>query len=125
MFIRLPIPDRLDIVQSQWSDCALPAVLLYLLPWLRLALESGSGVYHAVAEEGIPVRKIAEAIGQNLDVPTASKSPTEAAKLFRWLTAFVKADNPVSSLLTRERLRWQPTHPDIFSDLQNPNQFSG
>jgi nucleoside-diphosphate-sugar epimerase len=85
----------------------------------RLALENGSAGarYHAVAEEGIPVRKIAETIGQRLDVPVASKSSQEAAKLFGWLRPFIEADNPVSSQLTQERLKWRPAQRSVIGDL--------
>jgi nucleoside-diphosphate-sugar epimerase len=85
----------------------------------RLALENGDtgARYHAVAEEGIPLRKIAEAIGQSLNVPAVSKSSKEAAKLFTWLRPFVEADNPVSSQLTQQRLEWRPTQPGVISDL--------
>jgi nucleoside-diphosphate-sugar epimerase len=87
----------------------------------RLALEEGKtgAKYHAVAEEAIPVRKVAEAIARNLDVPSASKSSEEAAKLFTWLTPFIEADNPVSSQLTQEQLKWHPTQPGIITDLDD------
>jgi nucleoside-diphosphate-sugar epimerase len=85
----------------------------------RLALENGQAGarYHAVAEEAIPVRKLAEVIGGSLDMPVVSKSATEAAQLFSWLMPFVEADNPVSSQLTQEWLRWRPAQPGIISDL--------
>lgn len=85
----------------------------------RLALENGNAGarYHAVAEEGIALRKIAEVIGQSLNIPAVGKSSEDAAKLFSWLTSFVEADNPVSSQLTQERLGWRPTQPGIISDL--------
>ena len=88
----------------------------------RLALENGTAGarYHAVAEEDISLRKIAEVIGQRLDVPVVSKSSKDAARLFRWLTTFIVADNPVSSQLTQERLRWRPAQPGIISDLSIP-----
>jgi nucleoside-diphosphate-sugar epimerase len=87
----------------------------------RLALEKGiaGARYHAVAEESIPLRKIAEVIGRSLDVPAVSKSLKDAAKLFSWLTPFIEADNPVSSQLTQERLTWRPAQPGIISDLEN------
>lgn len=56
-----------------------------------------------MAEEAIPVGKIAEVIGRVLDVPVLSKSSKESAKLFSWLTPFIEADNPVSSRLTRRK----------------------
>jgi hypothetical protein len=77
----------------------------------RLALENGAAGarYHAVAEEGVPVRKIAEVISQRLNVPVVGKSSDEAAKHFSWLAPFLPVDNPTSSRLTQERLGWRPT----------------
>jgi len=85
----------------------------------RLALEDGEagGRYHAVAEGGIPLRDIAEAIGRQLIVPVRSISLADAPKHFGWLAPFVATDNPVSSEATQERLRWQPTHPPLVVDL--------
>jgi nucleoside-diphosphate-sugar epimerase len=87
----------------------------------RLALEDGDAGarYHAVAEEGVPVRKISEVIGQRLGVPVTSLSPRDANKLFGWLSPFVEADNPVSSQLTQERLSWRPNNPGIILDLSH------
>ncbi|MGH9445139.1 MAG: SDR family oxidoreductase [Terriglobia bacterium] len=86
----------------------------------RLVLEKGSAEarYHAVAEEGVPVREIAEAIGRGLKVPVVSKSPEEAAAHFGWLGAFVGLDCPASSALTQERLGWRPTGPGLIADLE-------
>ncbi len=91
----------------------------------RLALEKGSAAvaYHAVAEQGIPFREMAQAIGTTLKVPVVSKAPTEAAKQFSFLAPFVAVDNPVSSALTQHRMGWQPTHPDLFADLQQSGYF--
>jgi nucleoside-diphosphate-sugar epimerase len=89
----------------------------------RLALdkaaekEAGEACYQAVAEEGVPVREIAEVIGQGLSVPVVSKSPEEAGKHFGWLAAFMGFDMPASSALTRKRLGWQPTGPGLIEDL--------
>lgn len=68
-------------------------------PFRRLVLEKGSAGtrYHAVAEEGVPARKIAEAIDRGLKVPVVSKSPEEAAEHFGWLGFFVSFDLPSSS----------------------------
>lgn len=85
----------------------------------RLALEQGEAAacYHAVAEEGIPVRAIAETIGSHLGVRVEGLFPKDAHKHFGWLAPFVGADNPVSSELTRQRLSWQPTHPRLMDDI--------
>ena len=100
-----------------------PAVhLLDAAPLYRLALEKGSvgARYHAVAEEGVSVREIAEAIGRGLKVPVVSKSPEEAGEHFGWLGRFAGFDMPASSALTQERLGWHPTtQPGLISDLEN------
>jgi nucleoside-diphosphate-sugar epimerase len=91
----------------------------------RLALEkAGAGDrFNAVAEEGVPVRDIAEAIGRGLKVPVVSLTPEESAKHFGWLAAFVGRDLPASSAHTREKLGWNPTGPGLISDLDNMRYF--
>ncbi len=85
----------------------------------RLALEKGAARarYNAVAEEGVPLRQIAESIGRGLHLPVVSKSPEEAAEHFGWLNMFAAADVPASSALTRQRLGWRPTGPSLIADL--------
>ena len=92
----------------------------------RLALERGSAgaSYHAVAEEGLPFRKIAEAIARRAEVPAASIPPAEAPRRFSFLSLFIPVDNPTSSGLTQERLGWTPSEPDLFSDLDQPGYFA-
>lgn len=92
----------------------------------RLALEKGrAGVrYHAVAEEGVPLREIAGAIGRGLKIPVVAKSPEEAAGHFGWIAFFVGGDAPASSALTQERLGWSPTaQPGLIADLQHATAF--
>jgi nucleoside-diphosphate-sugar epimerase len=91
----------------------------------RLALEKtgADARYHAVAEEGVRVRDIAEVIGRGLKVPVVSLAPEEAAAHFGWLGAFVGWDMPASSALTREKLGWNPTGPSLISDLEKMNYF--
>jgi len=91
----------------------------------RLALEKGSAGarYNAVAEEGVPLREIAEAIGRGLKVPVVAKSPEEAGEHFGWLGVFVGADVPASSALTQERLGWRPTGARLISDLDHARDF--
>ena len=91
----------------------------------RLALEKGSaGVrYNAVAEEGVPLREIAEAIGRGLRVPVVAKSPEEAGEHFGWLAMFVGVDVPASSAQTQERLGWRPARPGLISDLDQARYF--
>jgi len=91
-------------------------------PLYRLALEKGlaGARYHAIDEEGVPVREIAEAIGRGLKVPVISKSPEEAAQHFGFLGFFVGADVPASSALTQERLGWRTTtRPGLIADLDH------
>ena len=92
----------------------------------RLALEKGvaGGRYHGVAEEGIPFRSIAEAIGRQLKVPAGSVSPKMAAKQFSYLAGFAATDNPSSSNSTRDRLGWEPTGPGLLADLDGPSYFA-
>ncbi len=86
----------------------------------RLALEKAEpgARYHAVAEEGVALRDIAEVIGRGLQVPVVSLSPEEAAIHFGWLGAFIGRDLPASSALTQERLGWHPTGPGLIEDLE-------
>jgi len=86
----------------------------------RLALEKAApgSRYNAVAEEGVPMRDIAKAIADGLGVPVVSLSPEEAAGHFGWLTLFAGADMAASSVWTRETLGWNPTGPDLLSDLR-------
>ena len=91
----------------------------------RLALEKGdAGVrYHAVAEEGITARDIAEVIGRGLKMPAVSVAPEEAERHFGWLGAFAAWDVPASSAQTREKLGWNPTGPGLISDLEKMRYF--
>jgi nucleoside-diphosphate-sugar epimerase len=91
----------------------------------RLALEKGvaGARYNAVAEEGVPLREIAEVIGRGLKVPVVSKSPEQAVEHFGWLGFFVGHDIPASSALTQQRLGWHPTGPGLIADLNAMNYF--
>ncbi|HEY2532483.1 MAG TPA: SDR family oxidoreductase [Xanthobacteraceae bacterium] len=91
----------------------------------RMVLEKGSAGarYHAVAEEGVPAREIAEALGRGLKVPVVSKSPEQAAEHFGWIAMFAGLDMPASSALTQQRLGWRPTGPGLISDLNHAQYF--
>lgn len=91
----------------------------------RLALESGAkgGPYHAVADEGVPFKEIARVIGWWLSVPVVSKSPEEAEDHFGWFVRFAGMDIPASSERTRKLLNWQPTHPDLLTDIDQKAYF--
>jgi nucleoside-diphosphate-sugar epimerase len=94
-------------------------------PLYRLALEKGSAgaSYHGVADEGVPFRDIAEAIGRRLNVPVVSQSPEEAANHFGWLAHFVGIDCPASSAQTRQQLGWAPKQPGLIADLDQTHYF--
>jgi len=85
----------------------------------RLALEKHEpgAKYHAVAEEGVSMRDIAEAIGRGLKAPVVSLLPEDAAAHFGWLTMFASSDLAASSEKTRKKLGWNPTGPGLISDL--------
>jgi nucleoside-diphosphate-sugar epimerase len=92
---------------------------------VRLALEAapaGSAV-HAVGDEGIPIRAVAEVIGRKLSLPVVSVAPENAGEHFGWMGGFLAVDSPASSALTRELLGWQPTHPGLIEDLERGRYF--
>jgi nucleoside-diphosphate-sugar epimerase len=92
----------------------------------RLALESapaGSRL-HAVADDGIPLRVIAEAIGRHLRIPTASISADDVQSHFGFAAFVVALDNPTTSARTRELLDWEPAHPGLLADLDEGHYFS-
>jgi nucleoside-diphosphate-sugar epimerase len=91
----------------------------------RLALEgapAGSRL-HAVADEGIPFRDIAAAIGHGTGTPVASIPAADAAERFAFLGAFVGVDNPTSSAVTRKVLGWEPAYPGLIDDLEHGHYF--
>jgi nucleoside-diphosphate-sugar epimerase len=92
----------------------LDAAPLYLK---ALTHAPAGAVLNSVAEEGIPTRKIAEAIGRALDVPTQSIEPSQATAHFGFLGMFFARDLPASSELTRATYDWHPTHPGLLDDL--------
>ena len=91
----------------------------------RLALERGAqgGPFQAVADEAVPYRQIAEAIGGQLGLPIRSISPEEAAGHFGPLAMFIAGNGPASSARTRELLGWVPEQPDLLRDISQPEYF--
>ncbi|WP_037617302.1 SDR family oxidoreductase [Streptomyces aureus] len=91
----------------------------------RLALEKApaGSVLHASAEDGVPLRSVAEVIGRHLDVPTRSVPAEEAAEHFTWLSGFIGLDSPASSERTRALLGWNPTGPGLIEDLDKGHYF--
>jgi nucleoside-diphosphate-sugar epimerase len=87
----------------------------------RIALETGQAGarYHAVGEEGVAMRDIAEVVGAGLKVPVKSITPEEAPEYFGWIAGLATIDLAASSTLTRQQLGWDPTGPDLLTDLRN------
>lgn len=85
----------------------------------RLALEKGkSARYHAVGEQGVSYKEIAEVIGAGLNVPVKSITPEEAPAHFGWMAMFLAHGMPASSEWTRKELGWKPTGPGLIEDLK-------
>jgi nucleoside-diphosphate-sugar epimerase len=103
--------------QNRWPA----AHVLDVAHLYRLALEKAEAgsKYNAVAEEGVPMREIAEVIGKGLKVSAVRVSPEEAQAHFGWLAMFAGFDMPASSAQTREKLGWNPTGPGLIADLEN------
>lgn len=95
------------------------AYLLDVAQLYRLALEKAEkgARYHAVDEEGVEMRAIAEALGRGLKLPVVSVSAQEAPEQFGWMSMFANLDFPASSEWTRQHLGWNPTGPSLISDL--------
>ena len=101
---------------------------LDVAPVYRLALEAGGvgASHHAVAEEGVTLREIAESIGRGLGLPVASVPPEAAADHFGGLAFAVGADLSASGALTWERLGWRPTErPGFIADLDRSTAYAG
>jgi nucleoside-diphosphate-sugar epimerase len=91
----------------------------------RLAVEAApaGSALHAVADEGVPIRDIAEVIGRHLEIPVVSVAPDDAPGHFTWLAGFLGLDSPASSAQTRRLLGWEPTHPRLIDDLDEGHYF--
>jgi nucleoside-diphosphate-sugar epimerase len=91
----------------------------------RLAVEKApaGSVLHAVADEGVTTREIAEVIGRHLGVPVISISSEDAREHFGWMALFWSLDVPASSALTQERMGWTPTHIGLVADLELGHYF--
>ncbi len=106
---------------NRWSGAhRLDVARLY-----RLALEKGvAGTsYHAVADEGVPARDIAEIIGRHLKLPVASITAEEAPAHFGMMAMFAGMDGPASSALTQEWLGWKPREIGLIADISRPGYF--
>ncbi|NVN02111.1 MULTISPECIES: SDR family oxidoreductase [Asaia] len=105
----------IDDNMSRWSA----AHLVDTTQLFRLALEKGTtgARFHATAEEGVPVRGIAEAIGKRLGMPVVALSAKDASSHFGWLQGFVSKNMTASSTKTQDRLGWTPRGHDLLSDI--------
>jgi nucleoside-diphosphate-sugar epimerase len=92
----------------------------------RLALEQApaGSTLHAVAEEGVPIRDIAEVIGRHLNLPVVAVAPEDAGEHFAWMAGFLAFDAPASSATTRELMGWQPTQVGLIDDLDQGHYFN-
>jgi nucleoside-diphosphate-sugar epimerase len=91
----------------------------------RLVLEKGvaDGIYHAVGEEGVPMRQVMDVIGRALDVPVVSIGQDEAGEYYGPLAMFAGLDMPASSALTQQWLGWTPTGIGLIADIGQPGYF--
>ena len=91
----------------------------------RLAIEKApaGSTLHAVADEGIPIRGLAEVIGRHLEIPVVSVPAELAVEHFSWMAGFLATDSPASSELTRKMLAWRPTRPGVIADLDAGHYF--
>jgi len=91
----------------------------------RLVLEASpmAARYHAVADEAVPFREIAQVIGRRLNIPVVSRSPEEAADHFGWFAHFAGLDCPASSAQTQKQLGWRPTQASLIPDIDQPSYF--
>ena len=92
---------------------------------VRLAVESApaGSVLHAVGDEGVAFREIAEAMGGHLGIPAVSVSPADAVAHFSFLGHFVGMDSPATATATRALLGWAPTGPGLLADLEQDHYY--
>jgi nucleoside-diphosphate-sugar epimerase len=107
---------------NRWSGAhRLDVARLY-----RLALEKGLAgkSYHAVADEGVTARDIAEIVGRHLALPVASIAPEQASEHFGVMAMFAGRDGAASSALTQSWLGWKPTEIGLIADISRPGYFN-
>jgi len=93
---------------------------------VRLGIEGApaGSVLHAVGEQGVPLREVAEVIGRGLDLPVTSITAEQAGTQFGFLAGFLALDMPTSNALTRELLSWEPSGPGLVADLEQGHYFA-
>src|SRR2546430_6587644 len=115
------VSGYIDDGNSRW-----PAVhRLDAATLVRLAIDGAptGAALHATAEEGVPTRAIAEAIGRGLDLPVVSVPADQASDHFGWIARFFGSDSPTSSSATRQLLGWNPIQPGLIADLDAGHYF--
>ena len=127
------VPMLIDIARKQGSSAYVgdganvwPAVHRFdaaSVYCLALARGCKEARYHAVAEEGVPFKQIAEVIGRRLNLPVIAKSPEEAQAHFGWFAMFAGMNMPTSSAKTAQWLGWTPKHKRLIEDLDQPYYF--
>jgi nucleoside-diphosphate-sugar epimerase len=92
----------------------------------RLALESApaGSVLHAVGDEGVPIREVAEIFAALLGIPAVAVTPEQAGEYVGFLGGFWGLDGPASAQITRDLLGWQPTRPGLIADLKEGHYFA-
>ena len=90
---------------------------------LALEMADAGSTLHAVAEEGVAIRDVAEVIGRHLGLPARSVARDDVADRFGFLARFVGIDTPASSRVTRELLGWEPSHAGLVEDLEQGHYF--
>jgi len=92
----------------------------------RLAIESApaGSALHAVGDEGVPIREVAEVFAAHLGVPAVSVTAEQAGQYVGWLGGFWGLDSPASAQITRELLGWEPTRPGLIADLEEGHYFA-
>jgi len=93
---------------------------------VRLGVEGApaGSVLHAVGEQGVAIRDVAEAIGRGLDLPVTSITAEQAQAHFGFLAGFLALDMPASNAFTRELLSWEPSGPGLVADLEQGHYFA-
>lgn len=105
--------------QNRWPSVhRLDAARLFCLAFERGARGEA---YHAIAEEGVSFKRIAEAIGRLLGVPAQSLTPEDAERHFGGLAIWVAGNGPASSERTRQTLGWSPREVGLISDIEHPD----
>lgn len=118
-FIDISREKGLAAYVGEGSNCWPGAHVLDVAKLYLLVLEKGEkgGRYHAVAEEGIPLKEITEVVGAGLGVPVVSLKPEASAAHFGWFAMFADKDLRASGQWTQQQLGWQPQGPGLLADL--------